>query len=248
VHQTLSHAHTRRFVDAALFERLFLRSLELCKQHGLVERTHLSIDGFHAEADAALASLRASLALAAAPEAGAGGDAEPPAGSAPSPAGKLALEPPAAGQPGGERPALTLAEALRPDAEAAQLERDLGLCYRPGGEAARQAGSAAASRLPRPGGGRPQAARDRRLPRRASRRLRGRRSRPAARPRPLCLPRARLDRRRLGIRGRTRLAGGGAAPDHRLHLPCKQALLGPNVRTRHGPNRQSGREQRALNA
>ncbi len=34
VHQTLSHAHTRRFVDAALFERLFLRSLELCKQHG----------------------------------------------------------------------------------------------------------------------------------------------------------------------------------------------------------------------
>ena len=69
VHQTLSHAHTRRFVDAALFERLFLRSLELCKQHGLVEGTHISIDGFHAEADAALASLRASLALAA----GAGG-------------------------------------------------------------------------------------------------------------------------------------------------------------------------------
>ncbi|HKC83440.1 MAG TPA: transposase, partial [bacterium] len=33
VHQTLSHAHTRRFVDAALFERLFVRSLELCKQH-----------------------------------------------------------------------------------------------------------------------------------------------------------------------------------------------------------------------
>ena len=58
VHQTLSHAHTRRFVDAALFERLFLRSLELCKQHGLVEGTHISIDGFHAEADAALASLR----------------------------------------------------------------------------------------------------------------------------------------------------------------------------------------------
>ncbi len=111
VHQTLSHAHTRRFVDAALFERLFLRSLELCQQHGLVEGTHLSIDGFHAEADAALASLRASLALAAAPEAGAGGDAEPPAGSAPAPAGQLALEPPGGGRPGGERPALTLAEA-----------------------------------------------------------------------------------------------------------------------------------------
>jgi len=111
VHQTLSHAHTRRFVDAALFERLFLRSLELCRQHGLVEGTHLSIDGFHAEADAALASLRASLALAPVPEAGAGDDAGPVEGSAPEPAGQLALdEQPAGGQPGGERPALTLAE------------------------------------------------------------------------------------------------------------------------------------------
>lgn len=69
-HQTLSHAQTRRFVDGQLFERLFLRSLDLCKQHGLVEGTHLSVDGFHAEADAALASLRASLALAAAGERG----------------------------------------------------------------------------------------------------------------------------------------------------------------------------------
>ena len=100
VHQTLSHAHTRRFVDAALFERLFLRSLELCKQHGLVEGTRLSIDGFHAEADAALASLRASLALAPAPEAGADDEAEPSEGGAPGPAGR----------PGGERPALVLAE------------------------------------------------------------------------------------------------------------------------------------------
>lgn len=111
VHQTLSHAHTRRFVDAALFERLFLRSLELCQQHGLVEGTHLSIDGFHAEADAALASLRASLALAPAPEAEAGDEGEPSDGGEPRPAGQLALDgEPAAGQPGGERPALTLAE------------------------------------------------------------------------------------------------------------------------------------------
>lgn len=111
VHQTLSHAHTRRFVDAALFERLFLRSLELCKQHGLVEGTHLSIDGFHAEADAALASLRASLALAPVPEAEAGDDAEPSEGCPPEPAGRLALdEEPAGGQSPGERPALRLAE------------------------------------------------------------------------------------------------------------------------------------------
>src|SRR6266700_3384545 len=110
VHQTLSHAHTRRFVDAALFERLFLRSLELCKQHGLVEGTHISIDGFHAEADAALKSLRASLALAAASEAEAAEVAGGIVEGAPKPDGQLALEDtPAGGEPGGERPALTLA-------------------------------------------------------------------------------------------------------------------------------------------
>src|SRR6266536_1551387 len=112
VHQTLSHAHTRRFVDAALFERLFVRSLELCKQHGLVEGTHISIDGFHAEADAALASLRASLALASAPEVGAGADAEP--GGAPEPDGQLALGEQPGGQggdgDGDKRPPLALAE------------------------------------------------------------------------------------------------------------------------------------------
>jgi transposase len=110
VHQTLSHAQTRRFVDAALFERLFLRSLELCKQHGLVEGAHLSVDGFHAEADAALASLRASLALAAASEAEEGDGPEPSAGSTPERVGQLALDgEPAPAQPSGERPTLTLA-------------------------------------------------------------------------------------------------------------------------------------------
>ena len=106
VHQTLSHAHTRRFVDAALFERLFLRSLELCRQHGLVEGTHLSIDGFHAEADAALASLRASLALASV-ESEESDQAAPGEDGASVPADQLALdeEPPRE-----ERPALALAE------------------------------------------------------------------------------------------------------------------------------------------
>lgn len=61
VHQTISHAQTRRFVDAKLFERLFLRSVALCREHGLIDGTHLSVDGFHVEANAALASLRASL-------------------------------------------------------------------------------------------------------------------------------------------------------------------------------------------
>jgi len=61
VHQTISHAQTRRFVDAKLFERLFLRSVALCREHGLIDGTHLSVDGFHVEANAALASLRGSL-------------------------------------------------------------------------------------------------------------------------------------------------------------------------------------------
>lgn len=87
VHQTLSHAHTRRFVDGQLFERLFLRSLALCREHGLIEGSHLSIDGFHVEADAALKSLRASLALAAAPE----GEGEGVGDAEPKPASQLAL-------------------------------------------------------------------------------------------------------------------------------------------------------------
>src|SRR5436190_9751705 len=97
VHQTISHAQTRRFVDAKLFERLFLRSVALCKEHGLIDGTHLSVDGFHVEADAALASLRASLAAveadgdggvrartsgASAPsELNGGGDCDVPAGT-----------------------------------------------------------------------------------------------------------------------------------------------------------------------
>jgi transposase len=67
-HQTLSHAQTRRFVDGQLFERLFLRSVALCSEHDLLDGSHLSIDGFHSEANAALSSLRASLALVAAEE------------------------------------------------------------------------------------------------------------------------------------------------------------------------------------
>jgi transposase len=72
-HQTISDAQTQRFADGDVFERLFLRTVALCKQHGLIEGSHLSVDGFHAEANAALGSLRASLepiagAVTAAPE------------------------------------------------------------------------------------------------------------------------------------------------------------------------------------
>jgi transposase len=98
VHQTLSHAQTRRFLDQRLFERLFLRSVALCREHDLLDGTHLSIDGFHSEANAALSSLRASLALAACEqsEEGGGGEADeasPAAGGRP----QLALVEPRSG-------------------------------------------------------------------------------------------------------------------------------------------------------
>jgi transposase len=79
VHQTVSDAHSRRFLDGRLFERLFLRSVALCREHDLLEGTHLSVDGFHAEANASLASLRASLAPL--PAAGAGPTAAEPSPS-----------------------------------------------------------------------------------------------------------------------------------------------------------------------
>jgi transposase len=60
-HQTISEAQTERFADGDVFERLFLHTVALCEEHGLIDGTHLSVDGFHAEANAALRSLRASL-------------------------------------------------------------------------------------------------------------------------------------------------------------------------------------------
>jgi len=83
-HQTVSEAHSRRFVDARVFEQAFQRTVALCAEHDLLDGTHLSVDGFHAEADAALASLRASLVLASAPEQdGDGPEAGPELSSAP---------------------------------------------------------------------------------------------------------------------------------------------------------------------
>src|SRR5439155_7827472 len=46
-----------------VFEQAFQRTVALCAEHELLDGTHLSVDAFHAEADAALASLRASLTL-----------------------------------------------------------------------------------------------------------------------------------------------------------------------------------------
>src|SRR6266508_267844 len=96
-HQTLSHAQTRRFVDGQLFERLFVRSVALCREYGLIEGTHLSVDGFHAEANAALASLRASLAAAAGEEPDAHDSAADGEQSEPSAPPRLSLAEPRSG-------------------------------------------------------------------------------------------------------------------------------------------------------
>ena len=121
VHQTISHAHTRRFVDAGLFERLFARSVCLCKEHDLIDGTHLSIDGFHVEASAALQSLRASLALAAAPadDDGAGEDGDdPPESPEPGMRPQLALAEPRSGPTPRRRPSnQTSVSQTDPDAK-----------------------------------------------------------------------------------------------------------------------------------
>lgn len=94
VHATVSVNQTRRFIDGRLFERLFTRSVQLCREHELLDGTHLSIDGFHVEANAALSSLRASLGPAPEPPP-APPSAPPPAAdpAAPATAPGLALAP-----------------------------------------------------------------------------------------------------------------------------------------------------------
>lgn len=97
-HQTVSDAHSRRFLDGALFESLFARSVSLCREHGLLEGTHLSVDGFHLEANAALASLRASLVSLAALEADP--QALPPATREPGPGALASASTPPPSVPG----------------------------------------------------------------------------------------------------------------------------------------------------
>jgi transposase len=118
VHQTIGHAQTRRFVDARLFERMFLRSVALCREHGLIDGTHLSVDGFHVEANAALASLRASLepvADAGDGDGDAGASAEAPADEDQRP--QLALVEPRSG-PTPKRRSSNQTSASRSDPDA----------------------------------------------------------------------------------------------------------------------------------
>jgi transposase len=112
-HQTISEAQTQRFADGEVFERLFLRTVALCKEQGLIEGSHLSVDGFHVEANAALRSLRASLA----PLAGEAADeAEPANAAAPDPPQLRLAEP--RGGPTPKRKASNASVVSTTDADA----------------------------------------------------------------------------------------------------------------------------------
>ncbi len=141
VHQTLSHAHTRRFVDGVLFERLFRRSLELCMQHGLVEGTHLSIDGLPCRGGCGAREPTREPRLGGV-AGGRGWRRERRERGQRAGTGRPACARRAARRRAADLGASRVRAgrtALWPDAEAPKLERDLSLAYRPGGEAARQA-------------------------------------------------------------------------------------------------------------
>lgn len=150
VHATVSLNQTRRFIDGQLFERLFTRSVALCREHELLNGTHLSIDGFHVEANAALSSLRASLHPAPEPESGA--HTEPDTPTTPP---QLSLAPPRRGP----TPRRTSSNATA----ISTTDPDARLRHTPGQRAHLKA--------PRPGGGGPQAPLHRGLPGRVGRGL-----------------------------------------------------------------------------
>jgi len=62
-HSTFSHAQCRRFAESSVFEQLFTGVLRQCTDAGLVGGRRLLVDATHVEADAALKSLRAELAV-----------------------------------------------------------------------------------------------------------------------------------------------------------------------------------------
>jgi hypothetical protein len=87
-HATLSYAQCVRFAQSSVFAQLFTQVLARCRDAGLLDGRRLVVDATHVEANAALKSLRAELAVS---DGGAERDACEPA-------------------PADERPALRLTE------------------------------------------------------------------------------------------------------------------------------------------
>jgi transposase len=97
-HATLSYAQCVRFAGSSVFEQMFMQVLGRCRDEDLLDGTRLVVDATHVEADAALRSLRAELALAGEPDGeGAAPPDGPPAPTAPASAPQLELAAPRRG-------------------------------------------------------------------------------------------------------------------------------------------------------
>jgi hypothetical protein len=61
----VSYAKCVRFAESSIFEQLFVQVLAQCREAGLLDGTRLVVEATHVEANAALQSLRAELAVVA---------------------------------------------------------------------------------------------------------------------------------------------------------------------------------------
>jgi transposase len=113
-HATVSYAQCVRFAESSVFEQLFVQVLGRCRQAGLLDGSRLVVDATHVEANAALSSLRADLALAAEGDDARAGD-EPPASGA-GPVLRLA-EPRRGGTPKRRASNQTVVSTSDPDAK-----------------------------------------------------------------------------------------------------------------------------------
>jgi len=113
-HATLSYAQCVRFAHSSVFEQLFTQVLARCREAGLLDGQRLLVDATHVEADAALRSLRADLAVAAEAE---GSPPQAPASDAPPEPPALALAEPRSG-PTPKRRASNATAVSRSDPDA----------------------------------------------------------------------------------------------------------------------------------
>ncbi len=148
-HATFSYAQCVRFASSTVFEQLFTQVLASCREAGLWDGSRLIVDGAHVEANAALSSLRAELALIDGGVEAAGSQDVP------------------AGTPGGASAVGAGGAQVGSDPEAHGVQRDRHLANGSGREAALQARAPAASGASRAGRDRPQGAGDHRRARRA---------------------------------------------------------------------------------
>ncbi len=130
-HATVSYAQCVRFASSSVFEQLFVQVLSQCREAGLLDGTRLVVDATHVEANAALSSLRADLAVVESAEPSAGSDAGSGAGpgvpaSVDGPASAAALR--VAPYQGGKLPKRQARNATA----VSTTDPDAALRYKPG--------------------------------------------------------------------------------------------------------------------